>query len=87
MEQGHEGAVSYGLVADVIEDLLSITSVHPMREEAVLKLLGKSGKGSDELRLLVKQERLKVLEYEGRRFYMRALNVTSSGQTGSEVER
>ncbi|MGD2117670.1 MAG: radical SAM protein [Chromatiales bacterium] len=59
---------------DIVEDLLSITAVHPMREEAVLELLDKTGNSRDILTSLVNEGRLKQTEYQGTRFYLRTFN-------------
>ncbi|MEJ2308097.1 MAG: radical SAM protein [Gammaproteobacteria bacterium] len=69
---GYEGD-AFATTGDVVEDLLSITAVHPMREEAVLKLLAKNGRGRETLERLVSEGRLAVTGYEGKRFYMRRL--------------
>jgi len=58
---------------DVEEDLLSITAVHPMREEAVGKLLARSQADWSTVRRLVAQGRLVQVEYGGRVFYLRKL--------------
>ncbi|MEJ2329842.1 MAG: radical SAM protein [Gammaproteobacteria bacterium] len=68
---GYEGD-AFATTGDVVEDLLSITAVHPMREEAVLTLLAKQGHGSEVLDALVNEGKLRLTEYEGRRFYLRA---------------
>ncbi len=69
---GYEGD-AFATTGDVIEDLLSITAVHPMREEAVLRLLASQGEGREVLDRLVKDELLGVTDYEGSRFYLRAI--------------
>jgi hypothetical protein len=72
---GYEGD-AFATTGDVIDDLLSITSVHPMREEAVIRLLEKGGRDRDTLMQLVRNGELRELEYAGRSFYMRALRLT-----------
>jgi wyosine [tRNA(Phe)-imidazoG37] synthetase (radical SAM superfamily) len=69
---GYEGD-AFATTGDVVDDLLSITAVHPMREEAVLKMLGKDGRGRGLLERLVSERRLAVTDYQGKRFYMRRL--------------
>jgi wyosine [tRNA(Phe)-imidazoG37] synthetase (radical SAM superfamily) len=69
---GYEGD-AFATTGDVVEDLLSITAVHPMREEAVLSLLAKQKQGREVLDRLVKDGQLRVTVYEGRRFYLRAI--------------
>ena len=55
------------------EDLLSITAVHPMREDAVEALLRKSGADMQTARDLVAAGQLVVTRYEGSLFYSRRL--------------
>ncbi|NJE01657.1 radical SAM protein [Thermococcus sp. JdF3] len=69
---GYEGN-AFASTGNVEEDLLSITAVHPMREEAVRELLRKAGAGWDVVEGLLRNGKLIELEYGGRRFYMRAL--------------
>ncbi|KUH32905.1 radical SAM protein [Thermococcus celericrescens] len=64
---------TFASTGNVEEDLLSITAVHPMREEAVRELLRKAGAGWDVVEGLIRDGKLIELEYGGRRFYMRAL--------------
>ncbi|CAD5243710.1 radical SAM protein [Thermococcus camini] len=69
---GYEGN-AFASTGNVEEDLLSITAVHPMREEAVRELLRKAGADWDVVERLLRDGKLIELEYRGRRFYMRAL--------------
>ncbi|NJE62242.1 radical SAM protein [Thermococcus sp. 21S7] len=69
---GYEGN-AFASTGNVEEDLLSITAVHPMRDEAVRELLRKAGAGWDVVEGLIRDGKLIELEYGGRRFYMRAL--------------
>ena len=69
---GYEGS-GFASLGDVEKDLLSITSVHPMREDAVRKLLERKGKEWDQMERLVKRRAIKRVEYEGRSFYLRNL--------------
>ena len=69
---GYEGN-AFAFTGDIREDLLSITAVHPMREEGVNELLRKAHAGWDVVRELVEGGKLVELEYEGGRFYMRKL--------------
>jgi wyosine [tRNA(Phe)-imidazoG37] synthetase (radical SAM superfamily) len=55
------------------DDLLSITAVHPMREDAVAELLNKAGAKWQAVRELIDDGSLVQLEYRGKRFYMRRL--------------
>jgi len=69
---GYEGN-AFAFTGKVEEDLLSITSVHPMREEAVSEFLARAGAGWLVVHGLIAQGKLVETEYEGRRFYMRRL--------------
>jgi hypothetical protein len=51
--------------------LLSITAVHPMREDAVKQLLKKAGAKWDLIENLRRRDKLVELTYQGKRFYLR----------------
>lgn len=69
---------------DLEDDLLSITSVHPMREDAVEEMLIKSNADWAVVRKLIDQGQMAKIEYEGNAFYMRKLNQDLlKGKTGS----
>jgi len=57
----------------VAEDLLNITAVHPMREEAVARLLEKAGADWDVVQRLVEAGQIIKIAYDARTFYMRKL--------------
>ena len=69
---GYEGN-GFAFTGDVEADLLSITAVHPMREEAVGELLAQAQADWSTVRRLVAQGRLVQVEYGGRVFYLRKL--------------
>jgi wyosine [tRNA(Phe)-imidazoG37] synthetase (radical SAM superfamily) len=69
---GYEGN-AFAFTGDVKEDLLSITAVHPMREEAVEELLKKSGASWQTVDELLRSGELVRLEYEGNIYYTRKL--------------
>ncbi len=69
---GYEGD-AFAFTGDVREDLLSITSVHPMREEAVRKLLSRAGSSWGTVERLIDEGKLVELPYSGKKFYMRKL--------------
>jgi wyosine [tRNA(Phe)-imidazoG37] synthetase (radical SAM superfamily) len=69
---GYEGNV-FASTGNVEEDLLSITAVHPMREEAVKKLLEKADADWQVVETLVGENKLVELKYEGNTYYMRKL--------------
>lgn len=69
---GYEGN-AFAFTGNVEEDLLSITSVHPMREEGVSALLSKAASEWGTVERLIAEKRLIELEYQGKKFYMRRL--------------
>lgn len=71
---GYEGDL-FALTGDVVQDLLSITAVHPMREDAVKKFLEQAGKGWDAAQRLIDAGQIVKTEYAGDRFYLRRPNV------------
>jgi len=58
---------------NIEEDLLSITSVHPMREEGVNELLRKVNASWKVVEKLLKEEKIIELEYENHKYYMRKI--------------
>jgi wyosine [tRNA(Phe)-imidazoG37] synthetase (radical SAM superfamily) len=79
---GYEGN-AFASTGDVAEDLLAITAVHPMREEAVSELLAKDGAHWRLVDRLVADGQLKRTEYQGRIFYIRCL--PAHGGKGREL--
>jgi len=69
---GYEGN-AFAFTGNVEEDLLSITSVHPMREDAVSEFLARAKADWPAVYRLVAQGQLIEMAYEGRKFYMRKL--------------
>jgi len=69
---GYEGN-AFASTGNIEEDLLSITAVHPMRDEAVKKLLEKTDADWQIIETLVGENKLVELEYEGNTYYMRKL--------------
>ena len=71
---GYEGN-AFAFTGDVEDDLLSITSVHPMREDAVRAFLARAGAAWPVVRSLIDQDQLVETEYAGHRFYVRKLRL------------
>ncbi|MBC7234539.1 MAG: radical SAM protein [Chloroflexi bacterium] len=69
---GYEGN-AFAFTGHAEQDLLSITSVHPMRAEAVAELLAKAGETWDMVRRMIAEGKLIEMEHEGHTFYMRKL--------------
>jgi len=70
---GYEGN-AFAFTGDVEEDLLSITSVHPMREDAVEEYLKKAKSGWDKVEKLLEEGRLIRVNYNNTNFYLRKLS-------------
>jgi wyosine [tRNA(Phe)-imidazoG37] synthetase (radical SAM superfamily) len=62
---------AFAFTGDVEQDILSITAVHPMEEEAVAALLAKAGAGWNAVERLVDAGLLAAVEFAGRKFYVR----------------
>lgn len=62
---------AFAYTGDVEEDILSVTAVHPMREEAVAELLAKAGAGWGAVERLVADGLLAAVTFGGRKFYVR----------------
>ena len=75
---GYEGN-AFAFTGNVEEDLLSITAVHPMREDAVDTFLARAGADWAVVRRLVAQDQLVETEYGSHRFYLRKLNRRKKG--------
>ena len=69
---GSEGN-SFTFTGNVKEDLLGITTVHPMREDAVKEYLNKAGKNWEVVEKLLSDGGLKDIVYERNKFYVRNL--------------
>jgi wyosine [tRNA(Phe)-imidazoG37] synthetase (radical SAM superfamily) len=67
---GEEGN-AFASTGDARADLLAITAVHPMREDAVADLLARSGQGWPVVEELVADGRLSRREHRGQTFFMR----------------
>jgi len=65
--EGGDVAVS----GDPREDILAVTSVHPLREDAVLELLAKAGRGRELLDEMVAAGEILAVEHNGHRFWVR----------------
>lgn len=61
----------FGYTGDIERDLLSITSVHPMRESEIIKLIKKAGKDWQVVEDLVQDKKLIRTEYGDQKFYIR----------------
>ncbi len=71
---GYEGN-AFAFTGDVEKDLLSITAVHPMRQDAVSEFLLRAGADWQIVHKLIAQSQLTEAEYKGSKFYMRDLQL------------
>jgi len=72
----YEGS-SFTFAGDVENDLLSITSVHPMRKDAVEQFLHKANSDWTIVQMLIDEKELSELDYEGNKFFLRNLSKRS----------
>ena len=83
---GYEGN-AFACTGDVEKDLLSITAVHPMREDAVSEYLSQAETDWSFIDQLIRKKRLIKMEYKGHRFYMRVISQQRSSGGISPPER
>ena len=70
---GYEGN-AFAFTGNVEEDLLSITSVHPMRKDAVEDFLVRAGSNWSVVEGMIVQDKLAEVGYRNRMFYVRKLS-------------
>ncbi len=75
---GDEGD-SFFFTDDIVKDILSITSVHPIREDVIDRLLAERGCSWDTIKRLVQQGVLQQFDYENKRFYVRKVGERGKG--------
>ncbi|MHA1629775.1 MAG: radical SAM protein [Candidatus Heimdallarchaeota archaeon] len=71
---GYEGN-TFAFTGNVEEDILSITAVHPMREDAVSEFLSKAKAGWSVIEELIHKGILIETEYGNKKFYARKLTI------------
>jgi len=69
---GYEGN-EFAYTGNAESDILSITAVHPMREDGVRAFLKKSGKKWSFIQNLIKKGLLIKIPYQGKNYYLRKL--------------
>jgi wyosine [tRNA(Phe)-imidazoG37] synthetase (radical SAM superfamily) len=74
---GYEGD-AFAFTGDVQKDLLSITAVHPMREQAVSAFLEKAGKDWSIIRRMISSNSIIETAYGGEKFYIRNFSKTNA---------
>jgi len=67
---GYEGT-NTGYTGNIYEDILNITAVHPLREDALHKLLQNDGAEFSIVDSLVHQRLIKSIIYEGNKYFIR----------------
>jgi wyosine [tRNA(Phe)-imidazoG37] synthetase (radical SAM superfamily) len=72
---GYEGT-AFASTGDPARDLLSITAVHPMREDAVRELLARTGADWRTVSSLIEDGQLVETRYQNSTFYLRRLRGT-----------
>jgi wyosine [tRNA(Phe)-imidazoG37] synthetase (radical SAM superfamily) len=82
---GSEGD-RFGATGDAAKDLLSITSVHPMRAEAVREFLKRAGLTWSVVDALVAERRLVELKHGEETFYVRGITASSDVRVRSAGE-
>lgn len=76
---GYEGD-DFSSTGDVRKDLLSITAVHPMREDAVEKLLNSNKSNWTEVDKLIEQNQLVKIKYNQNYYYLRKIKSNRKSQ-------
>lgn len=74
---GYEGNAFAG---NTEEDLLSITSVHPMRKDAVHEFLASAGASWETIEKLIQENKLAEVTFDDRKFYMRKFSTRKKNQ-------
>jgi len=83
---GYEGN-AFAFTGNAEEDILSITSVHPMREDAVTEFLSKAKADWSVVEKLINEKKMVETEYREKRFYARKLMAPRSNtMLGLRVE-
>lgn len=71
---GFEGTDT-GFTGNAWDDILNITSVHPLREDSVLQLLEKDKADFNIVESLIEQGLLNVVSYNGKKYYVRKYHI------------
>ena len=67
---GYEGN-AFAFTGNVEDDLLSITSVHPMREDGVREFLTKANTDWGIIKHMKRKNKLVEVKYNNKKFYLR----------------
>jgi len=71
---GHEGN-EFSRTGDVVEDILSITSVHPMREDSMKLFLSEAGVDWGVIEKLIREDKISETVFNSSRYYLRKFNL------------
>ncbi len=74
---GYEGN-AFAFTGDVEKDILSITSVHPMRQDGVEEFLSKARADWNIIKDLIKEDKLVEVKYKDKKFYVRKLPIKNN---------
>jgi wyosine [tRNA(Phe)-imidazoG37] synthetase (radical SAM superfamily) len=77
----YEGDV-FGSTGRVEDDILGVAAVHPLREEALRALLAKSAADWTTVERLLSAGALRLVEYDGHRFYTRRVPISDPAAMG-----
>ncbi len=67
---GYEGN-KFSSTGDLEKDLLNITAVHPLKEEAAAELVKKTGSKWEDIEKLIAEAKIIETEYDGEKYYLR----------------
>jgi len=81
---GYEGN-AFASTGDIEKDILSITAVHPMREDAIEILLSQAGAAESLIERLKNQGDLAETKYNGHIFYLRSVSKDSGAKTDKDI--
>lgn len=73
---GYEGTDT-GYTGNIYEDILNITAVHPLREDALMILLENDSTGYSVVEALIGQRLIKSVSYGGNKYYIRDYHIRS----------
>ncbi len=76
---GYEGN-AFAYSGDIEKDLLSITAVHPMREDAVKRLISRASATWETIEKLIAGGDLLETTYQGHRFYLRRFKKNTASE-------
>ncbi|MCS7181237.1 MAG: radical SAM protein, partial [bacterium] len=63
------GEKEFGFTGNLIEDILSIVSVHPMSQKEIEKFLKENGGSFDLINELIRRKEIAEIEYRGEKYY------------------